>query len=634
MQGEEKAQYGLFVNGTWMCESAPLKDYALTNADTISVTKLKKSVAKTLLAATNNDNVKAMISNPLERGGAQPTTAATTGGGGATLKLIPGETQVMPAVKIIHVHTDEGLVRPGLPGWLFVTNFRIAFRPLVVQEVQQLEKAPICMKDGFEAPITSILNMCKCNGLTPLVKFCTITIQTKDFHDMRFCYLIPPKGTEQQYLLPDAILEDGIFNQKNKFFAFNYDFRSVLQSHFINEGWNIYDPVTELQRINVPNKDWRLTQMNQNYGCCASYPSVLSVPASVSEEELKCVFTFRSKGRIPALIWRHHNGAAILRCSQPAVGIAGKRCVEDEEFFRKVGECNNNCKTVYIVDARPWLNARANQLKGLGYEYSKYYPHTVLRFLGIENIHKMREAETKLRAVCLNEPYDAIAKKLSSTKWLLHIGMIIAGAAEIVQLLEYGKSVVIHCSDGWDRTSQLSSLTLIILDPYYRTLNGFMVLIEKEWISYGHMMHKRIAHVPSQKKQGERAPIFPQFIDCVFQLMNHLTNAFEFNEALLVELLRQLYACQYGTFLYDSECDRRRANAQQTTAPLWAHILQNRARFINPNFRAGIHSFSKIKGFELTLWEGYYLHCKQYHGTGDADTFQALWKHNRQWYSV
>ena len=38
-------------------------------------------------------------------------------------------------------------------------------------------------------------------------------------------------------------------------------------------------------------------------------------------------------------------------------------------------------------------------------------------------------------------------------------------------------SVVVHCSDGWDRTSQLTSLSMMLLDSYYRTLNGFIVSI-------------------------------------------------------------------------------------------------------------------------------------------------------------
>ena len=36
-------------------------------------------------------------------------------------------------------------------------------------------------------------------------------------------------------------------------------------------------------------------------------------------------------------------------------------------------------------------------------------------------------------------------------------------------------SVIVHCSDGWDRTAQLTALAMMFLDPYYRTLIGFQV---------------------------------------------------------------------------------------------------------------------------------------------------------------
>ena len=40
---------------------------------------------------------------------------------------------------------------------------------------------------------------------------------------------------------------------------------------------------------------------------------------------------------------------------------------------------------------------------------------------------------------------------------------------------EESVNVVVHCSDGWDRTAQTCSLASIILDPYYRTIHGFQV---------------------------------------------------------------------------------------------------------------------------------------------------------------
>ena len=40
---------------------------------------------------------------------------------------------------------------------------------------------------------------------------------------------------------------------------------------------------------------------------------------------------------------------------------------------------------------------------------------------------------------------------------------------------EEGASVLVHCSDGWDRTAQVCSVACVLLEPYYRTLKGLMV---------------------------------------------------------------------------------------------------------------------------------------------------------------
>lgn len=46
----------------------------------------------------------------------------------------------------------------------------------------------------------------------------------------------------------------------------------------------------------------------------------------------------------------------------------------------------------------------------------------------------------------------------------------------IAELVERQKSsVMVHCTDGWDRTAQLTALAMLMLDPYYRTIRGFEV---------------------------------------------------------------------------------------------------------------------------------------------------------------
>jgi len=41
--------------------------------------------------------------------------------------------------------------------------------------------------------------------------------------------------------------------------------------------------------------------------------------------------------------------------------------------------------------------------------------------------------------------------------WLKHIKCVLAGAVRIVDKVENHKtSVLVHCSDGWDRTAQVN----------------------------------------------------------------------------------------------------------------------------------------------------------------------------------
>ena len=118
-----------------------------------------------------------------------------------------------------------------------------------------------------------------------------------------------------------------------------------------------------------------------------------------------------------------------------------------------------------------------------------------------------------------------------------------------------------HCSDGWDRTSQLVSLAELCLDPYFRTIEvrvliitifnsiqGFIALIEKEFIYFGHQFGIRIGIGDEGYSQ-----VFLQWLDCVYQLLHQNPKGFEFNAKLLLFIANNIETHLYGTFLYNNE---------------------------------------------------------------------------------
>lgn len=156
-----------------------------------------------------------------------------------------------------------------------------------------------------------------------------------------------------------------------------------------------------------------------------------------------------------------------------------------------------------IVDARPTVNAYAMQAVGLGSENMDNYKFATKAYLGIDNIHVMRDSLEKVVAALKDgdiAPLGPNRELLAKSGWLKHIANMLDGAGLIARQVGVQHShVLVHCSDGWDRTSQLSSLSQLCLDPYYRTLEGFIVLVEKDWLSFGHMFRHRSGFLSSEK---------------------------------------------------------------------------------------------------------------------------------------
>lgn len=177
--------------------------------------------------------------------------------------------------------------------------------------------------------------------------------------------------------------------------------------------------------------------------------------------------------------------------------IAGTNAQYDEKTGKRLvyGAQQHNL----IVDARPAINSYAMQAIGMGSENMEYYKFAKKVFLNIDNIHVMRDSLDKVVSAIKDadvSPFPPNRELLAKSKWLKHISGILDGSAIIARQVGIQHShVLIHCSDGWDRTSQLSALAQLMLDPYYRTIDGFIVLVEKDWLSFGHMFQLRSGHM-------------------------------------------------------------------------------------------------------------------------------------------
>ena len=381
-------------------------------------------------------------------------------------------------------------------------------------------------------------------------------------------------------------------------------------------GWEIYEPIGEYERLGLVERNgWRLSFANNRYQLCNSYPSCFVVPKNCNEELVKQVAAFRSKQRIPATVWRNnHNGATLTRCAQPLIGLRilkNSRSIYDESLIQMIRENNTMGSSLCLVDCRPLANAKANQLLKGGFEDITLYQDCTLKFLKIENIHKVRESFYKMLALCKYENYYSSPQwltRLEATSWLQTVASVLKGACSVAKLLDKGNSVVVHCSDGWDRTPQVCALAQFLLDPYYRTIIGFEVLIEKEWMSFGHMFATRLGHLRAKRDEGNESPIFLVFIECIWQILQQFPCIAEFNESLLLFIMDHTYSCRFGSFLVNCAQEKNEEYLVDRTTSIWTSVNASKRKYVNAFYQPHDQLVSPNFAYpSLRLWERYYL---------------------------
>lgn len=466
-------------------------------------------------------------------------------------------------------------VSSSFVGNIYLTNFRLIFSSYLQAKASFFCRYEIPPSfDEISLPIACIHHV---EQLKKEEAGYALAIHCKDLRIMYVSF----NAADSFAGLFKGVLESQAFVPKvTNLFAFNNK-----EIYLMNQGWGIYNVTKEFTRQGVlPSPHWRL--WNDQCTLVDTYPREFVLPAALSMTDIVEAAKYRSKQRLPSLTWRSkENGACLARSSQPMVGVLGHRCLADKfllNLYRVRGDTMDqheieNPSEFYIVDCRKPIAATANSALGKGVEDAKNYENTKVVFINIENIHVMRASFKSLQdALCDNTDDMKFNSKVEESNWLSHIRQIIIGSISVAEKLHLERaSVLVHCSDGWDRTAQVCATAQLLLDPYYRTLEGFCVLIEKEWCSFGHKMHDRLGHTDSNVDSAERSPVLLQvsnsfnditiiflssrlqWLDVVHQIQKQYVDQFEFNESLLIFVADALYSCLYGTFLGNSEKERK-----------------------------------------------------------------------------
>ncbi|KAG5884190.1 hypothetical protein JTB14_020713 [Gonioctena quinquepunctata] len=421
---------------------------------------------------------------------------------------------------------------------------------------------------------------------------------------------------------------------------------------------------------------FRLTTVNAIYMMCRSYPALLLVPASVTDESIRRFCRCYRQGRIPSITWRHprtkalllrgagHHGKSVMGMLKshpaPAASTETTSSTEQEKYLsalvnatpifshraawgmsdsslsidslflaaddtlgcttmtpevaRRSNAFNKAIGTLGVFprssggkgpknfgrwgslkDRRQSSQASlaANQQNRVNLRHSTDVEnamdgvHTLQRaalyilgekaqmkgvkvesapktdFIPVEyyDIRHTKAAFKKLMRACIPssqnvEPEHSFHKLIENSEWLQQIQNIMQLSGAVVDLLDLqGSSVAICLEEGWDVTAQVSSVAQLCLDPYYRTLEGFRALVEKEWIGFGHRFSHR-SNLNANSQASGFAPTFLQFLDVVHQIQKQYPMAFEFNDYYLRFLAYHSVSCRFRTFLFDCEQER------------------------------------------------------------------------------
>ena len=501
-------------------------------------------------------------------------------------------------------------------GMIVLSNFRFIFHLLAENSEYESIK-----EDFFKIPYLLIEEIKK----EKILKNTSLIITLRDGTELKFILSNENKNNRNLY---NILKKKKLFKKTKELFEFPKIFNSYLNKYETKfNGWEIYNFTKEFKRQGLELEDkgfpLRISNINENFEVSESYPKYLIEPRQIQDNQLILAAKCRPKKRVPTLTYNYKNDlykgqkkliSGIWRSSQ-----VKKLVVEDKknEDIRLINEISNLGYKFYIFDARSPSEAFRNKIMGRGNEkVSNYNQKPEYIYCGINKVQKANDAFNKITELTNDKEImenKNFLSELEDSGWVNFIMTVLRRTKEISKLVSEGNNVLIHCSDGWDRTPQLCTISQILLDPYFRTFEGFAILFEKDFVSFGHKFAIR-SGIYDKEIEKKTNPVILQLLDCVYQLLVQFPSEFEFTSEYLLFIAKNNDINLFGTFLFNNEREREEKHAKTETASIWTYLLgdhfENKKKYLNPLYDK--NNVTKILTphyayYDYVLWTDYFL---------------------------
>lgn len=355
---------------------------------------------------------------------------------------------------------------------------------------------------------------------------------------------------------------------------------NMALSNFFQGSSNKHHQRNNSSSTHIPDQ-CTITTVNLNYSVTRSYPALVVVPTEINDDCIRRISRFYKSNRFPVITWRHARTKALLLRS------SGFQVKGVFDVFK------NNNQTLYIMTEKALIKS----IKPEMHRSCEFIP------LDLHEVRQVKSSFVKFLRVCVpsapltsHDSEASFAKTIESIEWFEQLKAIIKTANNIVDLIDsQDRSVLLAIEEGSDLTPQITSIAQLCLDPYYRTFDGFRVLIEKEWLAFGHRFSHRSCHTAVTPPNGF-APVFLQFLDLVHQIHRQFPLSFEFNQYYLKFIAYHHVSCRFRTFLLDYEVERAECG--------WLNeevMSQNLSYQTNHGSSSGVSSGSNNSASNLNL---------------------------------